>query len=268
MQIQVIDNIIYWAEIIGTIAFALSGAMVGIEKRFDIFGIIVLAISTAVGGGAIRDVMIGRTPPNMFVQPIYATLAIVSAIVVFILTYNARYFSRYRKIYFFLVEAFDTIGLGVFAITASNLIIELYPGNLLLTCFMAFLTGAGGGILRDMMSGRISVVLRKRIYAVAAIAGSALYYFWYDTHPNKSIIMIICILVVILIRMVAVHYHWNLPKPSEDYFRVMEEEMMAKQHWEQTADPKAVKFIKHSKKRQKTAQNEENNITNQQERLK
>ena len=110
---EVIDKLIYWAEIIGTIAFALSGAMVGIEKRFDIFGIIVLATSTAVGGGAIRDVMIGRTPPNMFVQPIYATIAIVSAIVVFVLTYNMKYFSRYRKIYFFLVEVFDTIGLGV-----------------------------------------------------------------------------------------------------------------------------------------------------------
>lgn len=263
MQAQVIDNLIYWAEIIGTIAFALSGAMVGIEKRFDIFGIIVLATSTAVGGGAIRDVMIGRTPPNMFVQPIYATLAIVSAIVVFVLTYNMKYFARYRKAYFFLVEVFDTIGLGVFAITASDLIIRMYPGNLLLTCFMAFLTGAGGGILRDMMSGRVSVVLRKRIYAVAAIAGSALYYHWYDTHTNKSAIMIICISFVILIRMFAVRYHWNLPKPSEEYFRVMEEEVMAKQHWEQTADPKAVNFLKNSKKKLDAVHDEKNNTTNQ-----
>lgn len=260
---EVIDKMIYWAEIIGTVAFALSGAMVGIEKRFDIFGIIVLATSTAVGGGAIRDVMIGRTPPNMFVQPIYATLAIISAIVVFLLTYNMKYFGRYRKAYFFLVEVFDTIGLGVFAITASDLIIRMYPGNLFLTCFMAFLTGAGGGILRDMMSGRVSVVLRKRIYAVAAIAGSALYYHWYDTHTNKSAIMLICIAFVIMIRMFAVHYHWNLPKPSEEYFRVMEAEVMAKQHWEQTADPRAMKFVEDSEKILQEAKEEENNRINQ-----
>ncbi len=241
---EVIDQIIYWAEIIGTIAFALSGAMVGIEKRFDIFGIIVLATSTAVGGGAIRDVMIGRTPPNMFVQPVYASLAIISAIIVFAFTYNMKYFSRYRKQYFFLVEVFDTIGLGAFAITASNLILELYPdANILLTCFMAFLTGAGGGILRDMMAGRVSVVLRKRIYAVAAIVGSAMYYYLYDTSLNKSVSMILCIVLVIIIRMLAARYHWNLPKPSEDYFRVMEAEVIAKQHWEQTADPEAVKLV-------------------------
>lgn len=244
MESQLIDQIIYWAEIIGTIAFALSGAMVGIEKRFDIFGVIVLAVATAVGGGAIRDTMLGRTPPNMFVEPIYASLAIVAAIIVFCFTYEMKYFTRYRKLYFFLVEVFDTIGLGVFAITASNLVLNLYPeAGLLLTCFMAFITGAGGGILRDMMAGRVSVVLRKRIYAVAAIIGSAMYYWLFDTSMARSTSMILSILIVILIRMLAARYHWNLPTPSENYFRIMEEEVIARQHWEQTGVQKEVNAV-------------------------
>lgn len=232
MEPQLIDQIIYWSEIIGTIAFALSGAMVGIEKRFDIFGIIVLAVSTAVGGGAIRDTMLGRTPPNMFIEPIYASIAIVAAIIVFCFTYEMKFFVKYRKLYFFLVEVFDTIGLGVFAVTASNLVLTLYPdANLLLTGFMAFITGAGGGILRDMMAGRVSVVLRKRIYAVAAIIGSTMYYYLYNTSMSRSASMILSISIVIIIRMLAARYNWNLPTPSEDYFKVIEAEVIEKQHW-------------------------------------
>ncbi len=232
-----IDDIIYWAEIIGTIAFALSGAMVGIDKRFDIFGIIVLAISTAVGGGAIRDVLLGRTPPNMFVQPIYARLAVISAIVVFGFTYRSEFFSKYRKIYFLFVEFFDTIGLGVFAVTASILVLNMYPdANLFLTIFMGCITGIGGGILRDMLAGRVPAVLRKRIYAVAAIIGSAMYYYLSKSNLDNTISMVISIFTVIIIRMLAMHYGWQLPRPSEAYFRAMEEQVMQKQHWE-TKEP-------------------------------
>lgn len=259
---ELIDHVIYWAEIIGTIAFALSGAMVGIEKRFDIFGIIVLATATAVGGGAIRDTMLGRTPPNMFIEPVYATLAIISALLVFILTYNTKYFSKYRKLYFFLVEVFDTIGLGVFAVTASDLVLRLYPdANLLLTCFMGFITGAGGGILRDMMAGRVSVVLRKRIYAVAAIVGSAMYYYLYNTSVANSVSMILSVFTIIVIRMLAARYNWNLPTPSENYFKLIEEEVMAKQHWEQTADTKPAELTE--KERRLFAEEEKKDMTHQ-----
>ncbi len=232
---ELIDQIIYWAEIIGTIAFALSGAMVGIDKRFDIFGIIVLAISTAVGGGAIRDVLLGRTPPNMFVQPVYAGVATVSAIVVFCLTYRIKFFSKYRKLYFLFVEFFDTIGLGVFTVTASILVLDMYPAaNIFLTIFMGCITGIGGGILRDMMAGRVPAVLRKRIYAVAAIIGSGMYYYLSATNLDGSISMVISILTVIIIRMLAMHYGWQLPRPSEAYFRAMEEEIIKRQNWQTT----------------------------------
>ena len=228
-----IDEIIYWAEIIGTIAFALSGAMVGIDKRFDIFGIIVLAISTAVGGGAVRDVLLGRTPPNMFVQPIYAGLAVTSAIVVFCLTYEMKYFSKYRKIYFLLVEVFDTIGLGVFAVTASVVVLDMYPeANIFLTIFMGCITGVGGGILRDMMSGRVPAVLRKRIYAVAALIGSAIYYYLLKTGLEKTVSMVVAIMLVIIIRALAMHYGWNLPRASEAYFQAMENSIIEQQNWQ------------------------------------
>lgn len=234
---ELVDQIIYWAEIIGTIAFALSGAMVGIEKRFDIFGVIVLAIATAVGGGAIRDVLLGRTPPNMFVHPIYAGLATLSAICVFFLTYQMKYFKKYRKFYLFLVELFDTIGLGVFAITASSLVLTMYPdANVFLTVFMGCITGAGGGILRDMMAGRVSAVLRKRIYAVAAIIGSGMYYYLAKTSLSRSFIMVVSILSVILIRTLAAHYGWNLPRPSEEYFKVLEADILEHQKWDSTKD--------------------------------
>ncbi len=239
-----IDDIIYWAEIIGTIAFALSGAMVGIDKRFDIFGIIVLAISTAVGGGAIRDVLLGRTPPNMFVQPIYAGLAISSAVVVFCLTYRSQFFSKYRKIYFLFVEFFDTIGLGVFAVTASILVLDMYPdANIFLTVFMGCITGIGGGILRDMLAGRVPAVLRKRIYAVAAIIGSGMYYYLSKSSLDSTVSMLISIFTVIIIRMLAMHYGWQLPRPSEAYFRAMEEAVMKQQHWQtdEKIDKKKIK---------------------------
>ena len=229
---EVIDQIIHWAEIIGTIAFALSGAMVGIDKRFDIFGIIVLAISTAVGGGAIRDVLLGRTPPNMFIQPIYAGLAVISAIVVFCFTYEKHFFLKYRKTYFLFVEFFDTIGLGVFAVTASILVLNMYPNaNLFLTIFMGCITGVGGGILRDILAGRVPAIFRKRIYAVAAIIGSAMYYYLSKSVLDSTMSMFISILSVIIIRILAMHYCWDLPRPSETYFRVMEEAIMKQYKW-------------------------------------
>ena len=202
-------------EIIGTISFAVSGAMAAIEKKVDLFGVIFLGITTALAGGIVRDVVIGRVPPAAFSDYKYMGMAIVSAFVVFCL---ARI---YQDVYKSNVEMIDTInnvfdaaGLGAFTITGANVAMNMgYQGNVFFVVFLAMVTGIGGGILRDLMIREIPFVLRKRIYAVASLAGGTIYYILYvKLHVEIMSAAFIGIAVVFGLRMMATVFKWNLPK--------------------------------------------------------
>ncbi|MBQ2645406.1 trimeric intracellular cation channel family protein [bacterium] len=205
-------------ELIGIIAFATSGAMIAIKKNFDLFGIIVLGVITAVGGGAIRDIILGIIPPAMFKNSLYVFVAFLTSCIAFIIgiTSNLK-FKRNRKIVVDIINFFDAVGLGVFAVTGTNTaIINGYSDNAFLVIFVGVVTGIGGGMLRDILAGKIPFVLYKDIYASAAIIGASLYYIMYINGVNAFVSVSSSILVTILIRILASFFHLGLPKINKN----------------------------------------------------
>lgn len=205
---------IFITEIIGIIAFAISGAIVGIKKHFDIFGIIVLGVITAVGGGAIRDITLGIIPPTMFKNPVYVVVAFMTSCVTFgaAAIVKAK-FNKNKQFFVEIVNFFDAVGLGVFAVTGTNTaIVHGFEHNAFLAIFVGVITGIGGGMVRDVLAGKVPFVLFKDIYASAAIVGAGIYYFMYTSKFNPILSVISAIVITIIIRMLASYYHLGLPK--------------------------------------------------------
>lgn len=205
---------IFITEIIGIIAFAISGAIVGIKKHFDLFGIIVLGVITAVGGGALRDITLGIIPPTMFKNPIYVVVAFMTSCVTFGVAAIVRVkFNKNKQFFVEVVNFFDAIGLGVFAVTGTNTaIVHGFEHNAFLAIFVGVITGIGGGMVRDVLAGKVPFVLFKDIYASAAIVGAGIYYFMYTNHYNPILSVVLAIVITIVIRMLASYYHLGLPK--------------------------------------------------------
>jgi len=190
-------------EIIGTIAFAISGALIGIEKKLDLFGIIFLAVTTAVGGGIIRDIIIGNVPPTAFVNPTFWIIGIITALLVFI------FYEKINKLEKIIIIS-DTLGLAVFTAIGCRTAIAHGANNAFLVIAMGLSTGVGGGILRDVLVKNVPFVLKKEIYAVASIAGALSFYHIYRYLP-EIISLYICCAVVFIIRILSIAYDLNLP---------------------------------------------------------
>ena len=201
-------------ELIGIIAFAISGALVAMKKHFDLFGIIVLGVMTAVGGGAVRDIILGINPPAMFKNSLYVFVAFITSVAAFMAgAVAALKFKKNKKFFMDIVNFFDAIGLGVFGVTGTNTaIINGHAENAFLSIFVGVVTGIGGGMLRDILAGKIPFVLYKDVYASAAIIGAAMYYIMYINHVNSFVSVSSSILVTILVRLLASFYHLGLPK--------------------------------------------------------
>ena len=201
-------------EWIGTAAFAVSGAMVAIDKRTDIFGVLLLAVFTALGGGTVRDILIGHFPPRMFSNGKYVLLAIFCALIVFVIAriFKERYVAMESEIEH-INGVFDAIGLGVFAVSGASIGIDAgFGDNLLLVVSLGTITGIGGGMLRDVMLQEIPFVLKKHIYAVAAIAGATTFYLLSRVGISQSICYGLGWMVTFVLRMLAMRYKWNLPR--------------------------------------------------------
>lgn len=205
------DKIIFALELIGVAAFAVSGAMVAIEKKADIFGVIFLAVTTALGGGVIRDVLLGQLPPKMFTSYVYLLVAALSAVIVFVDAYIRR--EKYRQNMGRLDSInniFDSIGLAVFTVSGMNMAMSV-SDNAVLILFLGMTTGVGGGMLRDMLTNAMPTVLRKRIYAVASLLGGGLYYTMYALNVNEALSAICGMLLIVVLRIMATVLKWNLP---------------------------------------------------------
>ena len=201
-------------EMIGTVAFALSGAMVAIQKRLDFLGILVLGITTAVGGGMIRDLIIGVHPPMMFVKPIYVMVSMISILILFLVIKINHASPKFLEsaLYENLFNLMDAIGLGVFTVVGVNSVMNNDMNHMLfLKIFLGVITGVGGGLLRDMMANETPGILRKHVYACASIAVAISYILLYDW-LHSGVAMILSIILVVVIRVLAKHYEWNLPK--------------------------------------------------------
>ena len=198
-------------EIIGTVAFAVSGAMTGLSKKMDIFGVVILGLTTAVGGGMIRDLVLGLTPPAMFTNPIYAAVAAVVSVIVFLPAVR-RWLTAYSRASDLVMLVMDSLGLGVFTVvgiqradTATD------HRGLFLLVFVGVVTGVGGGLLRDVMAGQTPYIFVKHVYASASIIGAILCAaLWAPLGATMA--MILGASVILTIRLLAAHYHWSLPK--------------------------------------------------------
>ena len=208
------DILFFAAEIIGTIAFSVAGSLVAIRRELDIFGTIVVGGVTAVGGGCIRDVLLGNLPPNMFRVPVYAIVAAAVACIVFL----AEYLLPAEKVlaskeYEFTVNIFDALGLAIFVVVGINSAKNCgYGDNGFLAVCVGVITGVGGGVVRDLLVKTVPMILRKQVYALPAIVGGIIYYFMDSAGINGVVCVVVTIVFVMTIRILAAVLKWNLPK--------------------------------------------------------
>ena len=199
-------------EYIGTIAFAISGALIAIENKMDSLGVMILGCTTSVGGGLFRDIIIRRPMPVMFENPSYVIVAAVTTLIVFLVMYFLKNLkvteSRTYKIIYTII---DSLGLGVFVVVGATATMA-YVSNHFMIIFCSVLTAVGGGMLRDIMSAHIPAIFRKHIYCVAAILGSLLYYIIILNTNLYSLAASLAIVLVVGIRYLAFHFKLNLPK--------------------------------------------------------
>ena len=198
-------------ELIGTAAFAVSGALLGMKKNMDIFGVCVMGVTTACGGGVLRDLLLGSLPPMMFQKPIYASMAIVASILTF-LSWIYHGIIQHEHIHEMVMRVADAAGLGVFtAVGIATAINQGYGDNLFFVVFLGVVTGVGGGVLRDIMAGTAPYIFVKHIYACASILGALLCALLWNL-IGETAAMLLCCICVLVIRLLAAHYRWSLPK--------------------------------------------------------
>jgi len=201
-------------EIIGTAAFAISGAMIAIDKGADLFGVLFLALITALGGGVIRDVLLGNVPPVMFTSYMYVAVAVLCGLVIFAVAYSdIRRYSRLYAVMDRVVNVFDALGLAVFSVSGVNVAAAKYGLDMpLLLCMMGMCTGVGGGMLRDVLTNSMPMVLTRHVYAVASLLGALLYYILLSVSVPGNTAAVLASALVFALRMLATRYNWNLPK--------------------------------------------------------
>ncbi len=216
------ERFILITDIIGTVAFAVSGAMAGIRKKMDVFGVNILALLTATGGGIIRDLITGSTPPAAFKNPFFVIIAAVAANITFIFVWwqhknNKNISGKTRAIYDKVFFWFDTVGLAAFTADGVHTgLLSPYAANAFLVVFLGVVTGVGGGVLRDVLSLEMPYIFVKHIYACASIIGAAAVYIVYIAMGSAEAAMLTGFFFVCVIRFCAAHYGWNLPKAYKD----------------------------------------------------
>lgn len=197
--VHVLQEII---EILGTLAFAISGIRHAAAKHYDWFGGFVCGISVAIGGGTLRDVMLGVTPFWM-TSPLYIVCTLLAQTIVIV-------FSRSLKKLDNAWLAFDTLGLALFTIAGIQKTLSCgHPFWVAIT--MGCITGVAGGIIRDMLLNKTPVIFQKEIYAMASIAGGLLYWLMMESGVNVAVTVVFTFLMIVVIRFMAIKYHISLP---------------------------------------------------------
>ena len=190
-------------DILGTIAFAISGALAAIKREMDLFGIFIVAFVTALGGGILRDVFIGNTPV-WWMGHFYVVHFISISVVLAILLRNRIYFLT-KSLFIF-----DTVGLAIFTISGVQIgvSVNLDPA---VSVVLGIMTGCFGGVIRDILCNEIPIIFRKEIYALASLAGAVCFIILYSFNFDKNISYISTIVLVALIRILAIRFSISLP---------------------------------------------------------
>ena len=215
LQLYSIENIIFALELVGTITFAISGATLGLEKGMDLMGITILGLTTGVGGGIIRDLIVGQTPPLTFRNPIYLIVSIITSVIVFMPPVRKWIFSK-STLYEMLMLVMDSVGLGVFTVSGiqAGYAATSIHGVILLS-FVGVVTGVGGGVLRDMMAGDRPYIFVKHFYASASLIG-AIFCTVLWNNIDQRIAMTGGAAIILSLRLMAARYRWSLPKAKPD----------------------------------------------------
>ena len=193
-------------DLIGTFVFGLSGALVAVRKNLDVFGVSALALAAALGGGIIRDVLIGAVPPIALEDWRYAVAALISAGVGFVLH---RQLERLGP----AVRIFDAIGLSFFCVAGTSKALG-FGLPAFAAVAMGVLTAIGGGVVRDMLAGEVPLVLRREIYAVAALVGAIIVATSYELDGYGPIPAAAAVLTTFAVRFLAMRRNWNAPTPA------------------------------------------------------
>lgn len=198
-----INHITYFIETLGVVVFAISGAFSAMQKRFDVFGLMIIAFVTALGGGTLRDVLMGYVPVFWMRVPMYPLLVFLACI----LTLMLKNYFRNLKITFII---FDAIGLGLYTMTGiqKGVTYNLDPSSCII---LGIITGSFGGVLRDVLLNEVPHVFRREVYATACVVGG-LFYFAVSHFINADLTRILTILLVCTIRLLAVKFNWSIPK--------------------------------------------------------
>jgi uncharacterized membrane protein YeiH len=197
-------HFLFIIDILGTIAFAVSGAFFAMQKKLDPFGVLVLSYATALGGGTLRDIMIGNLPVSFLTNETAIVVIGCSAIM-------TMFFGSRLKRLSTTLFLFDALGLGFFTVVGIQL--GIAKGYSMSTCiFLGTITACFGGVVRDVLLNNIPLLFRKEIYALACILGGLFYFLLYRLNLNEDLVTIASILVIVLIRVLAVRFKWSLPK--------------------------------------------------------
>lgn len=197
-------TLLYFLDLLGTAAFAASGAWAGIRRNMDLFGVMVLGLVTATGGGTLRDLLLGDTPPFILKDETYLYLSIAVSLGVFFL-HRRMAFLQHPLLYF------DAVGLGTFVVIGTGKALAFNMG-FLGSVLLGVMTATAGGMIRDILSSRIPLILRKEIYASACLAGAALLYVLHQTSVPHSFSLLAGALTVIALRLMAIRFNWSLPR--------------------------------------------------------
>lgn len=215
MHLTGYEQVFYLLGILGTIVFAISGALCAIKNKMDIAGVIVIAFMVGNGGGTLRSMLLGNGPVFWIKQPIYITVTVVAGIGTFIAAYLMRKITQHYALmrYSVLLNKglliADAIGLGVFSVTGAQ--VALATGaSAGIAIIMGIVTGVGGGILRDILCNEIPLVFKGDIYATAALLGSVTYVALLD-YFSQDLAITVSIVTVLVIRLLAIFCKLNLP---------------------------------------------------------
>jgi uncharacterized membrane protein YeiH len=196
-------SIFYTLDLLGTAAFAISGTLMAINKRLDSFGVFIIAFVTAIGGGTLRDILIGSTPVSWMQDLNYVYVIIISTIFAIAIRKKISYLSK-------SLFLFDTIGLGIFTIVGTEIGMQhgLHP---LISIALGTITATFGGVIRDLLCNEIPVIFRKEIYASACILGAVVFFILHKYNAPINLNYMITTIFVIAVRLIAVKYKLSLP---------------------------------------------------------
>ena len=209
-------------EYAGIIAFAVAGAMIAVDKETDLVGVVVLALVTTFGGGIMRDLFLGHTPPRFFTNyALELSVTVLCALVVFIFAriFSSFFINNERKINS-IVNIFDAMGIGIFSVYSVNLSFEAGYSAPIVAISMGIVASVGGGLIRDIIIGDVPFILKKHIYLLAALAGAFTYYaliVW--AGASVYLATALGVAITFILRMLATVFKWNLPR-AIDFERI------------------------------------------------